>query len=976
MRLRISLTLAIAAVLVTGWTASAQSDYHKGKALFEKGMFDRARTFFEKAGDPLSEAYAVLCAVKTGSEDYEGLLNDYFAENSTSVLAPELHCQYGLNLFDKGQFDKAAAEMDKVDEAFLSEAMLPEFTFKRGYCHFVADEIDAARRCFSKVEGMPFSTYTGSSEYFLGYLDYMQKDFDGAEDWFAKSAGDPRFAGISEFYLLECRFMKKDYRYVVEEGEKMMETAPEERQSRLSRLISESYLVLGDKSKALEYYWKEKASAGNRTRSDYFHAGSVLYGVADYDGAIENFSAMTERTDSLGQVANYQLGYSYIRKGNKVAALEAFNDAAKYAYNPSIQEDAAFNYAKLAFDLNHDPNGFKAYLAKYSTKVKGEQVYSYMAVANLFNRDYAAAIEAYENIENLDEVQKGNYVKANYLRAGQLMESKSWSDAIPYLRAAGFYYPKSDPFNQLTRYWLGQAYYNTEKYDEAVKTFTELYNTSALANKPEGRMVPYDLAYCHFKTDNLSNASRWFDNYLSSGDKTVRKDALTRRADCDFLRRSYSAAANGYQKVMDEYSDVNDIYPYFRQALSYGLSGDRKKKVEVLSRVKDADPAAPMYSEAMYELGRSYLDISDNRKATETFNAIREKSSDSTYVARALIGLGMVNRNTSNYDKALEYYKAVIEMMPGSEYAQDALLAIESIYQTKKQPELYLAYLEAQKLNVNKTPEERAAMYFNTAEQVFLSGNYQNAVKLLESYLSNYPEGAGRGEATFYLAESYKVLGNMEKACAEYAKVPALLSEGSYVETSRLNCANINYGLERYADAYVAYLALLDNSRMDASKAAAKTGMLRSAYRARDYESAVKAADAVEGVESDYIRAKSLLALSRREEAMKVFAGLAADPSTAEGAEAAFILIQDAYDRADYDKVENLVYDFSQKGVSQSYWLSRAYLVLGDSFAARGNKAQAKATYESIRDGYVPAGPDDDVQDNVKLRLERLESAN
>ena len=145
--------------------------------------------------------------------------------------------------------------------------------------------------------------------------------------------------------------------------------------------------------------------------------------------------------------------------------------------------------------------------------------------------------------------------------------------------------------------------------------------------------------------------------------------------------------------------------------------------------------------------------------------------------------------------------------------------------------------------------------YFNTAEQVFLSGNYQNAVKLLESYLSNYPEGAGRGEATFYLAESYKALGNMEKACAEYAKVPALLSEGSYVETSRLNCANINYGLERYADAYVAYLALLDNSRMDASKAAAKTGMLRSAYRARDYESAVKAADAVEGVESDYIRA-------------------------------------------------------------------------------------------------------------------------
>ena len=970
------MSLAAALAISSGAGAQPQSKYHQAMALFENGMFSEARTLFEQAGDPLSEAYAVLCAAKERTAGYRDLLDAYLENYPDCILTPQLHLQYGLNLFDEGEYEKAAREFDIVSDCPLGKDDGVELTFKRGYCHYAAREYEKAKFCFRKVESQPFSQYTSSSRYFLGYILYEEKQFAQAEEWFTQVADDPRFSDISRFYLVECRFMRKDYGYVVKEGVPLMDVAPAERQSRLSRLISESYLVLGDRTKALEYFRKETSRMDNLTRSDYFHAGSVLYGVADYDGAIENFSKISDRTDSLGQVANYQLGYSFIKKGNKVAALDAFNEAAKYPFRLEIQEDAAFNYAKLAFDLNHDTNGFKAYLDRYSTKAKGEQVYGYMAVAELFNRDYAAAIDAYEKIDNLDAVQKGNYSKANYLRAVQLMEAQSWSDAIPYLKAAGFYYPRTDRLNQMSRYWLGQAYFRTEQYDEALKTFNDLYNTSSLGSTIEGGLLPYDIAYCHFRQDNLSNASRWFDNYLSTKSETARKDALLRRADCDFLRRNYSSAAACYQKALDEYYDVNDIFPYYRQALSYGLAGDKKKKVDVLSRVRGADSSVPMYPEAMYELGRAYLDISDFKSASETFTLLRNRTSDSTYIARSLIGLGMVNRNNSKYDKALEYYKEVISMMPGSEYAQDALLAIESIYQTKKQPELYLEYLEAQKLNTNKTPKERAMMYFNTAEQVYLSENYQNAVKLLENYLLNYPEGEKKGEAAFYLAESYKALGNPEKACAEYAKVPSLLGEGSFSETSLLNSGAINYTLERYREAYDAYSSLLASAKMESSKAAAREGMLRSAYRAKDYEAAVRAAASVEGVESDYIKAKSLLALSRRDEAVGVFRKLAANPANVQGAEAAFFLIQDAFDRADYAAVESGVYDFAQKGTSQSYWLARAYLVLGDSFAARGNAAQARATYESIRDGYAPAGADDDVMDNVKVRLERLNAEN
>ncbi len=47
--------------------------------------------------------------------------------------------------------------------------------------------------------------------------------------------------------------------------------------------------------------------------------------------------------------------------------------------------------------------------------------------------------------------------------------------------------------------------------------------------------------------------------------------------------------------------------------------------------------------------------------------------------------------------------------------------------------------------------------------------------------------------------------------------------------------------------------------------------------------------------------------------------------------------------------------------------------MLGDSFAENENYRQAKATFESILEGYETAdGKPDDVIENVKMRLGRL----
>ena len=158
--------------------------------------------------------------------------------------------------------------------------------------------------------------------------------------------------------------------------------------------------------------------------------------------------------------------------------------------------------------------------------------------------------------------------------------------------------------------------------------------------------------------------------------------------------------------------------------------------------------------------------------------------------------------------------------------------------------------------------------------------------------------------------------------------------------------------------------------------------MMRAAYRAHNYAEAIRNADRAIGddrtdaslkAEALYIKAKSYLSTSRRDDAYEIFEELGQDVTTAYGAESAYVLILDSYDKGQFEDVETKVYAFSDAGSGQVYWLAKSFIVLGDSFVERDELEQAKATFESVRDGYMPSSTDDDVLDNVNMRLKKLE---
>ena len=90
---------------------------------------------------------------------------------------------------------------------------------------------------------------------------------------------------------------------------------------------------------------------------------------------------------------------------------------------------------------------------------------------------------------------------------------------------------------------------------------------------------------------------------------------------------------------------------------------------------------------------------------------------------------------------------------------------------------------------------------------------------------------------------------------------------------------------------------------------------------------------------------------------------------TKEGAEAAYYVIESTFESGDMDKTEAAVFAFSERE-PQAYWLARAFLLLGDVYVRKGDTFQARATWQSVADGYSPA--DDGIVEEAKARIAKL----
>ena len=917
------------------------------------------------------EAYKVLCAIALDKVNAEGLVNTFCNKYPNAPQQALVREALASRYFDTGHYAEALAIYDVINPRHLYKNHRTEYVFKRAYSQMRTGDYENAAEGFGKVLSGPHSRFTVPATYYGGYVHYIRKEFDDAVTLFDKVGEGNQFSLMAKYFATESQFMRKQYDDVIRRGEAIYPKLDRDMQSSLARILSEAWYELGDKEKASAYLTIYRDSGAEMSRKDHYFSGILSYGLNAYQPAIEAFSRVLGTEDELGQNAWYYTANSYLQCRNKVAALEAFKTAASCDFDKVIQEDAFFNFAKLSFDVNSDISQFERYMERWPDSGKDDIINNYMATSFLLSKDYDSAVKALTAIRNHTDESAANLQKATFFRALQLIEGKAYRSAAPLLETS-IEYGENEPLRNLASFWLAECRYRDEQYSEAIAILGNLLLNEEFRRTSDYPQALYNQAYNYLKSGNYVYAENNFRNFLNvaADYQQYERDAQTRLGDACFMQNKYAEAADIYEKVYAADPASSDLYPVLQASIAYGLTGNDTRKIDLLKQAIRTSRNAPLYPQAVFELGRTYVQTGADKDATECFLTLVGLQ-ESEYSLKALLELALINANARKYDKAIEYYKTVVASGSRTPEAEDALAGLESIYQLRNHPEEYLAYLDEIGLSDLKSTEEKEQMLFRAAEQLYLSEKYPAAINAVQRYLAQYPQGEQVPKATFYLAESLRETGRLESAADNYLKVMKSKDPSCRLDATAAY-AQLNYDLQHYQKAADAFGELADLATDSPTKLKAYTGLMRSCFYGREYQEAIRYADYVGDREAEFIQARSWRTLGEREKSQLLFERLARDANDAIGAESTYTLVLDAYDRGDFDAVEERVYAFSDSGSGQVYWMAKSFIVLGDAFADRGDIEQAEATYNSILDGYEPTREGDDVLEQVRRRLEQL----
>ena len=949
------------------------------RKLYYSGSYYAAEKAFTELGQESSrtldkteiEAYKVMCAIALDKVKAEGLVNTFCNKYPNAPQQAMVREALASRFFDTGRYEEALAIYDIINPAHLYKTQRTGYTFKKAYSQMRTGDYAGAVEGFRKVIASPRSQYTVPATYYCGYVHYIRKEFEDAVPLFDEVGEENQFSLMARYFATESQFMRKRYDDVVKRGQKIYDQLDPDMQSSLARILSEAWYDLGDKEKASEYLEIYRRSGVEMSRKDHYFSGILSYGLNAYQAAIESFSHVLGTEDELGQNAWYYTANSYLECRNKVAALDAFRTAASCDFDKVIQEDAFFNFAKLSFDVNSDISQFERYMQQWPDSGKDDIINNYMATSFLLSRDYGSAVNKLSLIRNHTEESASNLQKATFFRALQLVEGKAYRSAAPLLETS-VETGGNEELRNLARFWLAECLYRDEQYSEAISILSSLLLDNGFRRTSDYPQALYNQAYNYLKSGNYVYAENNFRNFLnvSADYQQYERDAQVRLGDACFMQNKYADAAAIYERVHAADPVSADLYPVLQASIAYGLAGDEERKVELLREAIRTGGSAPLYPRVVFELGRTYVQAGKDADATECFFTLLGMK-DSDYYLKSLLELALINANAHKYDKAIEYYKTVVAAGSRTPEAEDALAGLESIYQLNNHPEEYLAYLDEVGLSDTKTTEEKEQMLFRSAQSLYLAEKYPAAINAAQLYLSQYPKGEKAPLVTFYLAGSLRETGRLESAADNYLKVMKSKDPSCRLEATAAY-AKINYDLQHFDKAADAYGEMADLAKDAPTRLEAHTGLMRSCFAAREYQQAIRYASLVGGREAEFIQARSWRTLGERDKARELFESLASDCSDAIGAESAYTLVLDAYDRGDFAAVEERVYAFSDSGTGQIYWLAKSFIVLGDAFADRGDVEQAEATYESILNGYEPTGEGDDVLDQVQRRMNQL----
>lgn len=790
--------------------------------------------------------------------------------------------------------------------------------------------------------------------------------------------------------LIDSIDIVRDYRPILADAVKVrrspdMNINREGIERDLRRVAAQTYFSLYNYKQAYNNDLLKRHPNASQTNIDNYRISYIAYLAREYERATSILETLDD-SDAFYQGSFVTLGHIALETGDKVKAKNAFFKALQLNYDPILTEDVKYNYAKVLHELDSIDAALdvlEEYIVqKYPRSTidrnAPESAEKLSIEVLLGTSNFHAGVSLMETLDKRDEKTNSIYQRATYYRALEFYNERAFENSISmFMRSEKF--PLDETMAALATYWKAEAMYEVRKYKEAVENFSRFLRLPSAKNTDVYNFAHYALAYAAFRNNSFSMSANYFERFLiaegESLEQNIRQDVIARLGDCYVSMRNYSKAREYYNQLIKSRANNQD-YALFQLGIILGLEGNEQAKINTLMSVVDKFPSSNYADDVAFEIPYTYFTMGAYDQAIEGLKLMIERYPRSSYVPRALMTIGLVHYNNGESEEAMRYFQKVVEQYTTSDEAVLALRSIENIYLDEDDAIGYIHY--ATNVNIKDlSPAEQDNMIFQTAHSLFAKDQFGAAVEAVNAYFDKFPKPRKEKHARYIRGVSYYKIGKPNEALHD---LNIILNDwtSEYTESALLTAAELYMELEEYNEAIVHLKKLEITTKNDENYSYALTNLMVCYLKLGDldqvekYSTLIKNSDRTSDVHvarAHIYMAENLLLEGENEAAMKELNLAALKTQSAVAAEARYRVGEFYYNNKQFEKAEETAFDVINNMSEHDYWVAKSFLLLADTYSAKGNKLQAKSTLQSIIENYEG---DDDIVPSAKERLQKL----
>ncbi len=983
MKKKISLIVAICQVIISSAQQTAiykdpQSTFKEAKEYFQKEQYSLAYPLFKELEQHLMETdkanltvtsqeieyYFTVCALIQNEGRAEDKAIEYIDLEKNTARVQMMNFHLGEYYYPNQKFTDAANRYEQTNIVNLSNREIADMKFHQGYSYFTMQKFSQAKPLFNTIRKIKDDSNYIDANYYYGFLAFRDGQYSEAMESFKIVENEKEYGTVVPYYIAQIYYIQGKKDEAIDYVQKKLKGGNSQYYDlELKQLIGHAYFERKEYAKALPYLEDYVTRSKKVRREDLYELSYCYYQANQLTKAIDGFKQLSGKEDSLSQHAMYLLGDAYLKTGQKSNARNAFLFSASNSSNPTQKEISRYQYAKLSYELGYQDealNSLRSFLADYPSSTYNTEARELLVDVLANTNNYRDAQTLLEGMSNPSANAKRLYPRILYGRATEMINDGRLEEADALLDKA-----LKDPNNAsvlpFVNYWKGEIAYRNNKLDDAIRYYNAYKDAGSPTNgEANATTIRYNLGYAYLRKENYAAALSFFEPLGKTpalNSDQLSQDAYIRTADCYYMNRDFTKARMMYENVI-KFSWPAEDYATFQIAMIAGIKSN-SDKVTLLNTMNRKFPTSPLAVDANMEIANTYLADQRYRDAIPYLNIVL-KGNNNNVKPQAYLKTGIAYYNLDNNAEALKQFKTLVAQYPNSPEAEDALDNVRVIYVEEGKPSDYADFMRQAGKPISMNTED--SLTYGAALKIYDEGAVNNALTAFNNYLQRFPDGAYSIDANFYKSEIYGSKKDWNNALPGYESVAAD-APNKFAEKATIAAARIYFfELKNYDKSEKFFELMKQLSSNQETTLEAMRGLLRSQYQLKKWDAAVtnaKELAVAKGSSSDdkalanMAIAKSYQVNSQYDLAIANYKSVVNLNKAALAAEARYEIANSWFAVNKMSDAEKAAFEVINKSGSYDFWVTKAYILLGDVYYKQKDYFNAKATYQSIVDNSI-----------------------